>query len=77
MSNTETKKPNALFEIVFNVFLPSFILMKFSGEEHLGTVMALVVALAFPVAYGGLELVRSKTEIRLNHPVTGNPIPER
>ncbi|EOD79402.1 MFS transporter [Grimontia sp. AD028] len=60
MSNTETKKPNALFEIVFNVFLPSFILMKFSGEEHLGTVMALVVALAFPVAYGGLELVRSK-----------------
>ncbi|WP_325893111.1 VC0807 family protein [Grimontia sp. NTOU-MAR1] len=60
MSNTETKKPNALFEIVFNVFLPSFILMKFSGEEHLGTVMALVVALAFPVAYGGMELIRSK-----------------
>lgn len=60
MSNTETKKPNALFEIVFNVFLPSFILMKFSGEEHLGTALALIVALAFPVAYGGLELVRSR-----------------
>ncbi|EED25337.1 permease, major facilitator superfamily [Vibrio sp. 16] len=34
--------------------------MKFSGEEHLGTVMALVVALAFPVAYGGMELIRNK-----------------
>ncbi|MCK6262998.1 MFS transporter [Vibrio sp. ZSDE26] len=60
MSNTENKKSNPLFEIAFNVFLPSFILMKFSGDEHLGTVMALVVALAFPVAYGGMELIRNK-----------------
>ncbi|CAK4069578.1 MFS transporter [Vibrio sp. MarTm2] len=60
MSNTENKKSNPLFEILFNVFVPSFILMKFSGEEHLGTVMALVVALAFPVAYGGMELIRNK-----------------
>tara|TARA_Y100001960_G_C14780989_1_gene886716 strand:+ start:497 stop:1192 length:696 start_codon:yes stop_codon:yes gene_type:complete len=60
MSNTANKKSNPLFEILFNVFVPSFILMKFSGEEHLGTVMALVVALAFPVAYGGMELIRNK-----------------
>ncbi|WGW00740.1 VC0807 family protein [Vibrio sp. YMD68] len=60
MSNTASKKSNPLFEIVFNVFLPSFILMKFSGDEHLGTVMALVVALAFPVAYGGMDLIRNK-----------------
>ncbi|MDN3682870.1 VC0807 family protein [Vibrio tapetis subsp. quintayensis] len=60
MSNTVNKKSNPLFEIIFNVFLPSFILMKFSGDEHLGTVMALVVALAFPVAYGGMELIRNK-----------------
>ncbi|WP_047046268.1 VC0807 family protein [Vibrio mexicanus] len=60
MSNNTNKKSNPLFEIVFNVFLPSFILMKFSGEEHLGTVWALVVALAFPVVYGGMELIRNK-----------------
>ncbi len=60
MSNTETKKNNPLFEILFNVFLPSFILMKFSGAEYLGTGFALIVALSFPVAYGGMELIRNK-----------------
>ncbi|OLQ90197.1 MFS transporter [Vibrio panuliri] len=60
MSHTDTKKSNPLFEILFNVFIPSFILMKFSGDEHLGTALALVVALAFPIAYGGMDLVRNK-----------------
>ncbi|GAK82689.1 hypothetical protein JCM19238_232 [Vibrio ponticus] len=60
MNNTTAKKSNPLFEILFNVFIPSFILMKFSGEEHLGTAMALVVALAFPIAYGGMDLIRNK-----------------
>ncbi|MEZ9899686.1 VC0807 family protein [Vibrio breoganii] len=60
MSSTNTKKSNPLFEILFNVFIPSFILMKFSGDEHLGTVLSLIVALSFPVAYGGLELIRNK-----------------
>lgn len=59
MSNTTDKKSNPLFEIVFNVLIPSFILMKFSGDEHLGPVMALVVALACPVAYGGMDLIRN------------------
>ncbi|ENK3145066.1 MFS transporter [Vibrio alginolyticus] len=60
MSNTTAKKPNPLFEILFNVFIPSFILMKFSGDEHLGTAMTLVVALLFPIIYGGMDLVRNK-----------------
>ncbi|NOH82036.1 MFS transporter [Vibrio sp. RE86] len=60
MSNTTAKKSNPLFEILFNVFIPSLILMKFSGEEHLGTVMALIVALAFPIAYGLMDLIRNK-----------------
>ncbi|EPM5659785.1 TPA: VC0807 family protein [Vibrio alginolyticus] len=60
MSNTTAKKPNPLFEILFNVFIPSFILMKFSGDEHLGTAIALVVALLFPIIYGGMDLVRNK-----------------
>ncbi len=60
MNSTNQKKSNPLFEILFNVVIPSFILMKFSGEEHLGTAMALVVALAFPIAYGGMDLIRNK-----------------
>ncbi|MCR9609932.1 VC0807 family protein [Vibrio diabolicus] len=60
MSNTTAKKPNPLFEILFNVFIPSFILMKFSGDEHLGTAMALVIALLFPIIYGGMDLARNK-----------------
>ncbi|MFA0415777.1 VC0807 family protein [Vibrio renipiscarius] len=60
MQNTTTKKSNPLFEILFNVFIPSFILMKFSGDEHLGTAMALVVALLFPIVYGGMDLIRNK-----------------
>lgn len=60
MNNTTEKKSNPLFEVLFNVFIPSFILMKFSGEEHLGTAMALVVALLFPIAYGGMDLIRNK-----------------
>lgn len=60
MNNTTAKKSNPLFEILFNVFIPSFILMKFSGDEHLGTAMALIVALLFPVVYGGMDLIRNK-----------------
>ncbi|ROV58126.1 MFS transporter [Vibrio ponticus] len=60
MNNTTAKKSNPLFEILFNVFIPSFILMKFSGDEHLGTAMALVVALMFPIGYGGMDLIRNK-----------------
>ncbi|WP_260260482.1 VC0807 family protein [Vibrio intestinalis] len=60
MNNTTTKKSNPLVEILFNVFIPSMILMKFSGDEHLGTAMALVVALLFPIGYGGMDLIRNK-----------------
>ncbi|MBM7035306.1 VC0807 family protein [Vibrio ulleungensis] len=60
MTDNTTKTSNPLFEIIFNVLIPSLILMKLSGEEHLGIVLSLIVALAFPVAYGGLELVRNK-----------------
>ncbi|OAN11653.1 MFS transporter [Photobacterium jeanii] len=52
------KKSNPLLEIVFNVVIPSAILMKLSGEEQLGSVWALVIALSFPLAFGGYELIR-------------------
>ncbi|HIF9228494.1 TPA: VC0807 family protein [Photobacterium damselae] len=54
------KKNSPLNEIIFNVIVPSVILMKFSGEQDLGAVGALLVALAFPIAFGGYELIRYK-----------------
>ena len=48
----EPKKENMLVNLVFNMVIPFVILSKLSGEEHLGTEWAVVVALAFPFAYG-------------------------
>ncbi|UXI04216.1 VC0807 family protein [Photobacterium sp. TY1-4] len=54
------KKANPLTDLIFNVIVPSVVLMKLSGEEHLGSLMALLVALAFPVVLGGYELIKYK-----------------
>jgi len=35
------KKNNSLLELVFNIVIPSVILMKLSGPEDLGTVVGL------------------------------------
>jgi intracellular septation protein A len=60
MQSDTKKKPSPLIEILVNVLIPSVILMKFSGPERLGTVNALVIALAFPIIYGGYDLVRNR-----------------
>ena len=54
------KKTNPLNEIIFNVVVPSIILMKMSSDDRLGSVGALLVALAFPVAFGSYELLKKK-----------------
>lgn len=48
----KAKKPNALLEIGITIIVPAVILMKFSGEPHLGPLRALFLALAFPLAWG-------------------------
>lgn len=48
----QPKKENTLVNLLFNVLLPTLILMKFSSERALGPVWSLVVALSFPIAYG-------------------------
>ena len=48
-----------LANLAFNIVIPVLILSKFSGEAHLGPVWGLVVALAFPIAFGIYELVQS------------------
>jgi hypothetical protein len=53
----QTKKSNPLLELLINIVIPSVILMKFSGEQNLGVVGGLLVALAFPLVWGSVELL--------------------
>jgi len=58
-----TEKPkseNVFLSLLVNIIIPSVILMKFSGDEHLGAVNGLLVALSFPLLYGVWDFVRRK-----------------
>ncbi|MDB6060460.1 MAG: transporter [Verrucomicrobiaceae bacterium] len=46
------KKSGILANLGFNIILPTLILSKFSGDNFLGPIWGVVVALAFPIAYG-------------------------
>ena len=61
------RKPNTLLDLFLGIILPSIVLMQLSGEDRLGPVMALIVALAFPIGLGLYELIRhgSKNYIAL------------
>lgn len=53
MSSRPTpKRENLLFNLLFNIAVPTLILMKFSSDKWLGPLWGLIVALAFPVGYG-------------------------
>lgn len=61
-TQTPAKRPNnTLLELIFNIAIPSIILMKLSGEEYLGSVTALILALAFPIAYGLYDFIKNKS----------------
>lgn len=49
---SKPKKPNALLEIGITIIVPAVILMKLSGADNLGPLRALLLALAFPLAWG-------------------------
>ncbi|MDO3721386.1 VC0807 family protein [Marinobacter sp. chi1] len=51
-------KPRPFIDLLVSIVIPSVILMKFSGDEHLGSVNALIIGLAFPLGWGLFELVR-------------------
>jgi hypothetical protein len=57
---TPEKINNPLIELLINIAIPSLILMKLSGAERLGSVGALVLALAFPLVWGAVDLVRRR-----------------
>ncbi len=54
------QKNSPLLEIIFNVGLPSLILMKFSSPEYLGVMAGLVIALAFPLGYAVYDYLQTK-----------------
>lgn len=58
--NPEKTKKNPLVEIIFNIVLPSWILMKFSSPEYLGVVAGLIIALAIPLGYAIYDYQKSK-----------------
>jgi len=66
LSITENKnqqgenKPRPFIDLLVSIVIPSVVLMKFSGPEKLGATWGLVVALAFPIAWGLWELLANK-----------------
>jgi hypothetical protein len=47
-----SKKPNPLLEIGVTILIPALVLMQLSSDARLGNLRALLLALAFPLAWG-------------------------
>lgn len=56
----QNRKKNPLLELVINIVIPSFVLMKLSAHDKLGAEWALVLALVFPLLWGGYELLTAR-----------------
>ena len=50
--NNSDQQPGLLANLAFNIIIPTLILTKLSSNDMLGTKLALVVALLFPIGYG-------------------------
>jgi intracellular septation protein A len=53
-------KPNPLVELIITLIIPAVILMKLSDPQYLGALNALLLALAFPLAWGLRGLFRER-----------------
>lgn len=56
----DNAKPNPLIELLITLIIPSFVLMKLSGPDDLGTLNAFLLALAFPFMWGAWSLLRER-----------------
>lgn len=54
------RRENLLVNLLLNIVIPTIILTKFSGEEHLGIKLGIVVALAFPLIYGAKDFIANR-----------------
>lgn len=60
MTEPPAVRESALLSLGINIAIPAVILMKLSGEEALGPVGGLIVALAFPLTYGVVDFARRR-----------------
>jgi signal transduction histidine kinase len=58
--NAQTARENPLLSLLMNIAIPVIILMRFSSDEWLGPVNGLLVALAFPLAYGAFDFYQRR-----------------
>lgn len=63
-TNTSSPRPapqreNLLLNILLNIVIPTIILTRFSGEDRLGPQLGIIIALAFPIAYGVRDYFRA------------------
>ena len=59
-TQADERPENPWISLLINIAIPAVILMKASGEDRLGPVYGLLVALAFPLAYGLTDLYRRR-----------------
>lgn len=55
LPSSKPKQENLLVNLAFNIAIPALILSKLSNEQYLGTTLGLIIALAFPLAYGVMD----------------------
>ena len=53
-------KPSPWLELLITIVVPALVLMQLSSASRLGPAGALVVALSFPLVYGGWDLLRRR-----------------
>jgi len=53
------KKRSMLVNLGFNIVVPTIILSKLSGDNYLGPMWAVVIALAFPIIYGAHDYLQA------------------
>lgn len=58
--NNKKEQENILATLAFNIIIPAIVLSKFSKPDHLGSVYALIIALAFPLSYGLYSFYKTK-----------------
>lgn len=54
------RKENLFANLLLNIIIPTFILMKGSNEQYLGPTWGVVVALSFPIGYGVYDFFQTK-----------------
>jgi hypothetical protein len=60
MTDKSEPRESMLLSLGINIAIPAFILMKLSGDDALGPVGGLIVALAFPLSYGLVDFTRRR-----------------